>query len=93
LDKSSIMLLMLIVILFCARLSGFMDVLFLSILSATLLTYYVLPPTRSLEIANPKDRLSVVVFIVAALLATFLIRGNLKLNLFRTSNGPLDRRT
>jgi K+-sensing histidine kinase KdpD len=60
LDKSSVMLLMLVVILFCARLSGFMDVLFLSVLSATLLAYYVLPPTRSFEIANPKDKLSVV---------------------------------
>ena len=82
LDKSSAMLLMLLVILFCARLSGFTDVVAMSVFSVILLTYYVLPPVRDWQIASPKDKISLVLFVVTAFLASYLIRGSDKVKLF-----------
>ena len=74
LDKASVMLLMLVVILLCAKLGGFVDVLGLSAFAVCLLVYYVLPPLRSWEVGDPKDRISLVLFIGTTLLAGQLMR-------------------
>jgi K+-sensing histidine kinase KdpD len=74
LDKSSVMLLMLVVILLCAKVGGFVDVLGLSALATCLLVYYVLPPVQSWNVENPQDRIALTLFIGIALLAGQLMR-------------------